>query len=168
MKDLKITVITPTFNRAHTLPRAFESLKKQSFHEFKWIIMDDGSTDNTKELIENFKSKSPFEIDYFYQANKHKFHTVFDGIKKVKTPYFTVLYSDDSYPEDALEQLFHEAEGIPNQDEFISVMGLSGDENGNIVGNPYPNNGFDGSIFDMRYKYKSGATKMGCSLPNPT
>src|SRR5690606_18605098 len=90
-----------------------------------------------------------------------KFHTVFDGIKKVKTPYFTVLDSDDSYPEDALEQLFHEAEGIPNQDEFISVMGLSGDENGNIVGNPYPNNGFDGSIFDMRYKYQVRGDKNG-------
>src|SRR5690606_21516762 len=126
MTDSKITVITPTFNRAHTLPRAFESLKNQSFQEFKWIIMDDGSTDNTKELVEEFKSKSQFEIDYFYHTNQHKFHTVFEGIKKVKTPYFTILDSDDSYPADALEQLFHEAEGIDNQDEFISVMGLSG------------------------------------------
>lgn len=160
MTDLKITVITPTFNRAHTLPRAFESLKNQTFKDFKWIIMDDGSTDDTRNLIEEFKSKSPFVIEYNYNLNQHKFHTVFEGIKKVETPYFTILDSDDSYPTDALEELFKEAEKVKNQDDFISVMGLSGDENGEVVGDKYPFE-FDGSIFDMRYKYKVRGDKNG-------
>src|SRR5690606_10027348 len=102
MKDLKLTIVTPTFNRSHTLPRAFESLKNQIFKDFKWIIMDDGSNDGTEELVKNFQKESPFEIEYFYGSNQHKFHTVFEGIKKVKTPYFVILDSDDSYPEDAL------------------------------------------------------------------
>jgi len=160
MKDLKLTVITPTFNRAHTLPRAFDSLKNQSLKAFKWIIMDDGSTDGTKVLVEKMQQESPFQIDYFYNANQHKFHTVFEGIKKVETPYFIILDSDDSYPKDAFEILIGEAEKIKNQGEFISVMGLSGDENGNVVGDSYPLE-FDGSIFDMRYKYKVKGDKNG-------
>src|SRR5690606_28450791 len=96
---------------------------------------------------------SPFEIDYYYNTNQHKFHTVFEGIKKVKSPYFMILDSDDSYPADAFEFLLNEIEKIPNQDEFISVMGLSGDENGNTIGDRYPKE-FDGTVFEMRYKYK--------------
>ncbi len=160
MKDSKLTVITPTFNRAHTLQRAFDSLKKQTLKEFKWIIMDDGSTDETKSIIEQFKTESPFEIAYFFHPNQHKFHTVFEGIKKVETPYFIILDSDDSYPEDAFKILIGEAEKIKNQDEFISVMGLSGDENGEVVGDEYPIE-FDGSIFEMRYKYRVKGDKNG-------
>lgn len=160
MKDLKLTVVTPTFNRAHTLQRAFDSLKNQTVQTFKWIIMDDGSSDGTKELVERFQQSSPFEIDYFYNENQHKFHTVFNGIKKVQTPYFIILDSDDSYPKDAFEILIGEAEKIENQEDFISVMGLSGDENGNVVGDKYPAE-FDGSVFQMRYKYKVKGDKNG-------
>ena len=160
MKDLKLTVVTPTFNRAHTLQRAFDSLKTQSMQSFKWIIMDDGSTDGTRELVAEFKRDSPFEIEYFYNENQHKFHTVFGGIKKVETPYFIILDSDDSYPENAFEILIGEAEKIENPADFISVMGLSGDENGNVVGDKYPVE-FDGSVFEMRYKYKVKGDKNG-------
>ncbi len=160
MTDLKLTIVTPTFNRAHTLSRAFESLKKQKFKSFKWIIMDDGSKDGTTELVEKFKSENQFEIAYFYNTNQHKFHTVFEGIKKVETPYFVILDSDDSYPEDALEILINEAEKIENQDEFISVIGLSGDEMGEVVGDKYPIE-FDGTVFEMRYKYKVKGDKNG-------
>lgn len=161
MNQPKITVVTPTYNRAHTLPRAFDSLVNQSFQDFKWIIMDDGSTDHTQELVEKFKETSPFEIEYYCNSNKHKFHTVFEGIKMVKSPYFLILDSDDSYPIDALQTLWDEVQRIPNQDDFISVMGLSGDGNGNVVGDEYPNGGFDGSIFEMRYKYKVKGDKNG-------
>lgn len=162
----KITVITPTFNRAHTLERAFESLKAQTLKEFKWIIMDDGSTDETKKLIERLKTESSFEIEYFYHSNRHKFHTVFDGIKMVKTPYFTILDSDDTYPPDALQILFDEAEKIEDQEDFIAVMGLSIDKDGKIVGNRYPGDGFDGSILEMRYKYKIKGDKNGIFISN--
>lgn len=161
MRSPKITIVTPTYNRAHTITRSYESLKKQSFKDFKWIIMDDGSTDGTKELVEQFKNENIIDIDYFWNENQHKFITVFEGIKKIETPYFMILDSDDTYPEDALENLISEVEKIENQDDFISVMGLSADENGKIVGNQYPNNGFDGSIFEMRYKYKVRGDKNG-------
>ncbi|MEG0187237.1 MAG: glycosyltransferase family 2 protein, partial [Algoriella sp.] len=75
--------------------------------------------------------------------------------------YFMIVDSDDSYPNNALQNLFDEVEKITNQDEFISVMGLSQYTDGKIVGHQYPNNGFDGSIFDMRYKYKVRGDKFG-------
>ncbi|MFV0144773.1 glycosyltransferase [Empedobacter falsenii] len=161
MNEVKITIITPSYNRAHTLPRVYDSLKNQTFKDFKWIIMDDGSTDNTKEIVEHFKTEGLLDIEYFWNENQHKFITVFEGIKKVTSPYFMIVDSDDSYPIDSLQLLFDEVEQIQNQEEFISVMGLSQFEDGRIVGHEYPNNGFDGSIFDMRYKHKVRGDKFG-------
>lgn len=158
----KITIITPTYNRAKTLPKVFESLLKQSFTDFLWLILDDGSTDNTEEVVRHFQMMNPFfEIIYKKDKNRHKFLTVLEGIKMVKTPYFMVVDSDDTYPEDALETLLSEVEKIENQDDYIAVMGLSADENGHIVGDAYPNQGFDGSIFEMRYHYKVRGDKFG-------
>ena len=161
MSEVKISIVTPSYNRAHTLSRVYESLKNQTFKDFKWIIMDDGSTDNTSELVKSFQAENLFEIDYFWNENQHKFITVFEGIKKVSSNYFMIVDSDDSYPNNALQNLFDEVEKITNQDEFISVMGLSQYTDGKIVGHQYPNNGFDGSIFDMRYKYKVRGDKFG-------
>lgn len=158
----KITIITPTYNRAKTLPKVFESLLNQSFKDFLWIILDDGSTDNTHEVVQNFQLLNPFfEIIYKKDKNRHKFLTVLEGVKMVKTPYFMVIDSDDIYPENSLEILISEVEKTDNQDSYISVMGLSADENGHIVGDQYPKNGFDGSILEMRYKYKVRGDKFG-------
>lgn len=161
MNEVKITIVTPSYNRAHTLNRVYDSLKNQTFKNFKWMIMDDGSTDNTKEIVENFKSEGLIDIEYHWNENQHKFITVFEGIKKVTSKYFMIVDSDDSYPYNSLQVLFDEVEQIENQDEYISVMGLSQYIDGKIVGNQYPNNGFDGSIFEMRYKYKIRGDKFG-------
>ena len=161
MNEVKITIVTPSYNRAHTLTRVYDSLKNQTFKDFKWIIMDDGSIDHTREMVENFQSEGLINIEYFWNENQHKFITVFEGVKKVRSKYFMIVDSDDSYPENALQILFDEVEKIKNQDEYISVMGLSQYTDGKIVGNQYPNNGFDGSIFDMRYKYKVRGDKFG-------
>ncbi|MEG0188734.1 MAG: glycosyltransferase family A protein, partial [Algoriella sp.] len=91
MSEIKISIVTPSYNRAHTLSRVYESLKNQTFKDFKWIIMDDGSTDNTSELVKSFQAENVFEIDYFWNENQHKFITVFEGIKKVTSNYFMIV-----------------------------------------------------------------------------
>ncbi|MDK7374484.1 glycosyltransferase [Weeksella virosa] len=161
MNTKSITIITPTYNRAHTLQRVYDSLLRQTFQDFVWLIMDDGSTDETKQLVDEFVQEKKIEIHYIYHENQHKFITVFEGVKKVKTPYFMVVDSDDSYPKTSLEVLFDEVERINNQDEYISVMGLSQYEDGRVVGDPYPGDGFDGSILEMRYRYKVMGDKFG-------
>ncbi|MGB6093692.1 MAG: glycosyltransferase family A protein [Moheibacter sp.] len=78
----KITVITPTYNRAHTLNRVYQSLLNQNFKDFIWMVMDDGSTDDTKDLIQDFISEGLIKIEYFQQENSKKFFTVFKGVEK--------------------------------------------------------------------------------------
>lgn len=65
----RITVFTPTYNRRKSLPRVFESLKRQTFRKFIWIIVDDGSTDDTKSLVDKFGEEADFKIIYIYQEN---------------------------------------------------------------------------------------------------
>ena len=68
MKPL-LTVFTPAYNRAYTINKCYESLKRQTNKSFKWLVVDDGSTDNTKELIMKWKGEADFEIDYIYKKN---------------------------------------------------------------------------------------------------
>ena len=74
-----LTIFTPTYNRAHTIGRTYESLKKQNCKEFIWLIIDDGSTDNTSKLVEQWKNEScGFEIRYIYKENggMHTAHNI--------------------------------------------------------------------------------------------
>ena len=64
---LPVTILTPTFNRKHTLNRVYKSLLKQDYMLFEWLLIDDGSTDLTKDLIKELKEKAPFKIRYRYQ-----------------------------------------------------------------------------------------------------
>lgn len=148
----QITIITPTYNRAHTLPRVFESLKNQTFKDFKWLIMDDGSTDNTSSLVAKFQEENIFPIEYYTNPNSKKFYTVFKGIEKVTSPFFTILDSDDAYTEDALAIMFNEISQL-SEDKYISATFNSITPEGKLVGTPFPEN-FSGSILEMRYKYK--------------
>ena len=66
------TVFTPTFNRAHTLGRVYESLSSQTLRDFEWLIIDDGSTDGTDALVERFRQAASFPIRYEYQSNQGK------------------------------------------------------------------------------------------------
>ena len=157
--ETKITIFTSTYNRAHTLGRTFESLKKQTIRGFKWLIIDDGSTDNTKDLVENFKQNADFEIEYHYQENAHKFVSIIRGVKLCNTEYFTILDSDDAILPNALEILLDEIENVP--DDIVFVCGLAVDENGQLIGEEYPKSPLDCSIFEMRYHYKVNGDKWG-------
>lgn len=68
----KITIFTPTYNRAHLLPNLYEFLIGENYENLEWIIVDDGSTDNTKEVVNTFKKQNILNIRYFYQANQGK------------------------------------------------------------------------------------------------
>lgn len=65
------SIITPTYNRAKTLPRLYESIKNQTFKNFEWIVGDDGSTDDTENLIKGFKKDAPFKIRYIKLCRTH-------------------------------------------------------------------------------------------------
>lgn len=155
----KVTVFTPTYNRAHTLHRVFDSLMSQSHTNFEWLLINDGSTDHTDEIVDTFKQKANFPIEYIKQENLHKFLTILKAIDLAKGQYFVTIDSDDGFDFDALEKMLKYWKEAPDDTVFISV--LCKDKDGNIVGDPFPNSGFSTSIFDMRYKYKIKGDKWG-------
>ena len=94
----KLTVFTPTYNRAYVLNKCYESLKNQTVKDFVWLIIDDGSTDNTKELVENWIKENKIEIRYKYQENQgmHGAHNT--AYKLISTELNTCIDSDDYMP----------------------------------------------------------------------
>lgn len=90
-----ITIFTPTYNRAYILPQLFESLLNQSNKDFEWLIVDDGSTDNTNELVNKFILKADFKISYLYQNNQGKHIAINTALDNITTKYFVTVDSDD-------------------------------------------------------------------------
>ena len=136
----KLTVFTPAYNRAHTLPRAFEALKKQSDKRFVWLIVDDGSTDNTKEVVEDFRKEDcGFKIEYVYKENggMHTAHNL--AYKLIKTELNTCIDSDDTIGDEAVGKIldFWEKNG---SDEFAGIVGFDTDFDGNVIGTRFPEN----------------------------
>lgn len=89
------TIYTPTYNRAHTLPRVYDCLKNQSFQDFIWLIIDDGSNDNTRTLVDQWINESLIEIRYLYKLNGGKHSAIELANKSVTTKYIIGLDSDD-------------------------------------------------------------------------
>ena len=134
------TIFTPTFNRAHTLQRVYTSLAQQTYRDFEWLVMDDGSTDNTSQLIEAWKGESSFPIRYFKQENKEKL---------VWAIYLT--------------KFKHHWDAIDAQQRagFSGVSVLCMDQNGNLVGDLFPKDVIDSDSLELRYKYKVKGEKWG-------
>lgn len=92
---MTLTIFTPTYNRAHLLPRLFSSLQDQINKDFTWLIVDDGSTDNTYEVIENFKKTTDLKIEYIYQKNQGKHIAINTALANINTDLFVIIDSDD-------------------------------------------------------------------------
>lgn len=94
----KITVFTPTYNRAYTLSKCYKSLKQQTCKDFVWLIIDDGSTDNTQELVEEWITENEIEIQYHYQKNQgmHGAHNT--AYELIETELNVCIDSDDYMP----------------------------------------------------------------------
>lgn len=100
-----ISIITPTYNRSKYLERVYESIKKQDFLAVEWIVVDDGSSDDTKDLIKNLIKKAPFKIKYYYQDNSGKMAAINRGMKEVTQPLVFCLDSDDFLLDGALNSI---------------------------------------------------------------
>lgn len=157
------TVFTPTYNRAHTLLRVYESLKHQTFRNFEWLIVDDGSTDNTRELVERWQRENAFPIRYLWQENAHKKVAFNTGVSAAQGELFLPLDSDDEALPDALEILNHHWSSIPEaeRDGFSAVTGLCVTQKGVLVGSRFPADVFDSDSLAIRYRYRIKGEKWG-------
>ncbi|MFC4164717.1 glycosyltransferase family A protein [Epilithonimonas zeae] len=113
-----LTIFTPTYNRAYILPKLYESLKTQTNKNFVWHIVDDGSSDETKMLVQNFQNEDQIEIQYFFQENMGKHFAVNQGLKKTETEFFCVIDSDDYLAENAVEEMESLSHKIKKNDQI--------------------------------------------------
>ena len=102
MSFTQFTIFTPTYNRAHTLSRVYKSLKSQTYHNFEWLIIDDGSTDETRKLIESYQRDSSFPIIYNYQNNEGKYKAYNKALSLARGELMITLDSDDALHPDTL------------------------------------------------------------------
>jgi len=149
-----ITVFTPTYNRAHLLTNLFKSLNTQTVFNFEWIIVDDGSTDNTKDLINQFNKKTRFPIKYHYQINSGKHIAINKGIELAIKQFFFIVDSDDLLFENSIELINTYANKIINNKKFAGICGLKTYFNEEIVGGKVNYNELECTLIDYRYKYK--------------
>lgn len=139
MKEL--TVFTPTYNRATTLERAYKSLENQTSKEFIWLIIDDGSTDDTEKVVAEFKKNATFGIEYYKKENGGRHTAVNYSYQFLKTKYVVTLDSDDELLPNAVEKMLKTWNTIPIEDyeRFWCITGREMDaDTGCLVGKPFP------------------------------
>lgn len=152
----QLTIFTPTFNRAYCLRNLYESLLQQDKDSFIWLVVDDGSTDNTKELINGFIRENRIEIKYYYQDNAGKMAAHNKGAKICETDLFMCLDSDDTLSSNAVSTLCAFWESVRHKEDIAGIVAPRKmiNENGNevVAGTSIP---------DVEYSTLSGLYKLG-------
>lgn len=136
-----LTIFTPAYNRAHTIGRTYESLCRQTCKDFEWLVVDDGSSDNTRELVEGWINEGKIRIRYIYQKNQgmHGAHnTAYDNIT---TELNTCIDSDDYMPDDAVEKIVGRWKSLTDEQRAIyaGMVGLDiDDKHKKVIGSEFP------------------------------
>ena len=159
-----ITIFTPTYNRGYIIQNLYESLLKQTVQDFEWLVIDDGSTDNTEDLINKFKNEKKINIRYYYQKNSGKYKAINKALDLANGELFMIVDSDDFLTYDSIETVQKYYNQIKNDDTFFGVVGLRGNKNkevytGYINDNTKKNKYYQKEYIDTdyikyRYKYK--------------
>lgn len=137
----KITIFTPTYNRAYILGQAYESLLAQTNKNFIWLIVDDGSTDNTEKLVENWQKENKINIEYIKQENQGKHIAHNTAVKICNTEFFLILDSDDFLSKNAVEVLDEEVKKIEKKEGISGIIGNRWIPKSNeVIGTEMPKN----------------------------
>lgn len=134
-----ITVFTPVYNRAYIINRLYESLCNQTDKRFEWLVIDDGSTDNIDQIINECRAKDPsFSIQYYKQKNGGKHRAFNNALDWAKGEYFFVVDSDDYLSSDAIKKIYLWIDDTENEDDLIGISGQRAYPNGELIGR-FPN-----------------------------
>lgn len=167
-----VTVFTPTYNRASLLPRLFESLEAQSVPDFEWLIVDDGSTDETERVVNAFHSSFPMR--YIKKKNGGKHTAINLAVKQAAGELFFIVDSDDSLPTKSIEMICKYWNQVKCDASFAGVSGYMAHYDGRIVAYGGDYTVLDCNALDFRYKYGMSGdmaevfkTSVLCEYPFP-
>ena len=150
-----ITVVTPTYNRAYILHKAYESLKKQTCKSFCWMIIDDGSTDDTDELVKKWINENEIDIYYYKKDNGGKASALNLALDKVNTTYIVCLDSDDTFAYNAIEIALEQLKKIKNNARYCGILALRHSPDGKVLGGKEIPAGITGiTLSELTDKYK--------------
>ena len=147
------TVFTPVYNRKEFLPQIYQSLLNQKYKDFEWVIVDDGSSDGTKDLVNDLIERNEIDIKYYYKENGGKHTAINLGVQKAKGKLFIIIDSDDVLVDNALEIIHEQWVTVQNNNELSGIVGLSAYKNGEIVGSLFPSEIWDVHFSDIYHKY---------------
>lgn len=126
---MRITVFTPTYNRVHTLEQLYRSIQRQNFSDFEWVVVDDGSVDDTEQFFQRIMAEeNPFPIRYIKTVNGGKHRAINRGVAEAKGELFLIVDSDDYLTDDALAGIDRVEKTIPSniKDQFAGICGQKG------------------------------------------
>lgn len=149
-----ITVFTPTYNRAKFLERLYKSLTYQHFKDFEWLIVDDGSTDNTYEVISKMIEENKITIRYYKQENGGKHRAINKGVELAKGKLFFIVDSDDYLVSKAIKTIEEKYPLIINRDEMAGISFRRGYSETKNIGSQKTFDNIEATALDFRYKYK--------------
>ena len=151
---MKISVLTPTYNRAHTLPDLYKSLldNKKYCNDFEWIIMDDGSTDNTDILIQKWIKENKIRIKYHHQQNQGKMAALNNMLKYITGELTIECDSDDYFTEDCFLNVLKKYEDIKDCPNISGLAFLRVTKDGKTIGTKFPKKGVY-SVYDAYLKH---------------
>ena len=147
---MTVTVLTPTFNRGGGLQSLWDSLQKQTVKEFEWLVVDDGSTDGTKNLITQLQEKSDFPIRYIYKSNGGKHTALNVGIQTICSELTFIVDSDDCVTDDAVESILKIHKKYRSQNNICGYAFLRAFPDGKVNGKKFDVNEKIGSYIDVR------------------
>lgn len=157
---MKITVFTPTYNRAYIIEQLYRSLQRQTFHDFEWLVVDDGSTDHTEELFRTWQQEdNRFPIRYYKKENGGKQRAINDALELARGELFFTVDSDDYLTDDALEKIDCWERDLPRNGKYCGVAGNLGTSETETPNHSFDMPYYEGTLLD-RYGVVDGERAM--------
>lgn len=153
---MKISILTPTYNRVHMLSNLYNSLieNKKSHPDFEWLIMDDGSTDDTEKKVKKWMKDKDIDIKYFKQKNQGKMIAINNLLKHITGEITVECDSDDYFTNDCFKHIIQKWDDIKDKSNVYGLALLKVTNDNHLIGNKFDKDGQILRVFDMYFKEK--------------
>ena len=150
MIEMSLTIVTPSYNRAKNLPALYHSLLFQTSKDFDWLIIDDGSQDNTKEIVDGFSKEKRIPIRYIYKENGGKHSALNAAFREVKSELLFIVDSDDVLTSDAVETILKDWSSVRDKN-LCGISYLRGYNETEVIGEVHPQDHAIDNFINLRY-----------------